>query len=286
LLEPTDILFAVLIGFLQGTTEWLPISSKTQIMILVIGLFGFSGNDAYSLGLFIQGGTVGSAIVYFRKEILGMLRRIPLMILQLIHGSLDFSDYYGRLLFNVIITTIITGSVGLPIYRFISNIFSTLNSLFIMIIVGILLIMTGVVTWYRHSYGLNKLENMKVYDAVAVGLTQAFSILPGISRSGITTSMLLWRKMSQEDAFRYSFIVGIPASVGSSFIALFGGSQLFSLGQIDFFTTIIMLMVSFVVGFISIKFLLKIARAMNFATFTIILGLFTISLSLLFYIFI
>ncbi|AGJ62136.1 putative bacitracin resistance protein [Sulfolobus islandicus LAL14/1] len=104
------ILIGVILGIVQGISEWIPISSKTQVLIVSSSLLGLSFSVAYSFGLFMEIGTIAAAIIYFRREISGLLK-------ALVRMSSRREDYL--LLKFLVIVTIITGLMGVPLYLFV-----------------------------------------------------------------------------------------------------------------------------------------------------------------------
>ncbi|MGB9631477.1 MAG: undecaprenyl-diphosphate phosphatase, partial [Candidatus Methanodesulfokora sp.] len=101
---------ALMLGIVQGISEWLPISSKTQIMIVSSLLLGLNMSEAYSLGLFLESGSLLAAIIYFYKEIKEMLL-----------GVIGRSRMGFRMFLYLVVVTLITGLVGVPLYLFVEE---------------------------------------------------------------------------------------------------------------------------------------------------------------------
>jgi len=123
------ILVALILGVIQGVSEWLPISSKTQILLASMALLGTDTIAGYTLGLLLQGGTVGASVIYFRTQIWQMLKSAPLLLRDLEHLNFGFNDVSERMLWNLALATILTGIIGIPLYRFARDSFTAVNAL-------------------------------------------------------------------------------------------------------------------------------------------------------------
>ncbi|MBW9142021.1 MAG: undecaprenyl-diphosphatase, partial [Candidatus Aramenus sp.] len=105
------VLVGVVLGVVQGVSEWLPISSKTQVLLASTFLLGLSFSVGYSFGLFMEVGTILAAVVYFRREIYGVLKALV--------GRGNQIDVL--LLKYLVISTLVTGAIGVPIYVAVVN---------------------------------------------------------------------------------------------------------------------------------------------------------------------
>ncbi|GAG79046.1 unnamed protein product, partial [marine sediment metagenome] len=139
-----------------------------------------------------------------------------------------------------------------------------------------LLIVTGIVLLiFKRKFGKKTIEAVSdrelIKDSSISGLIQGIAILPGISRSGFTVSTILFEKYDQDQSLKLSFLMSVPvvlASIGMDII--FGEGSVF--GTIDIFTILIIIAVSFIVGYLSMELLLKIAQKINFSYFCILYG--------------
>jgi len=257
-----NILFSILLGLVQGISEWLPISSKTQVLYASYILFGLPIAAGYAFGLFLEIGSLGSAITYFRKD-----------IVALFHDT--------RLFKYLLVVTVFTGIVGAPLY-YITDTYLQHASPFIgipMIVLGIALI--GIGFYIRYSRALPKiggLEQMKVKHYIMVGIAQGIAALPGVSRSGMTVSTMLVMGVKQDQAFRLSYLAYIPASLGA-----FGVSLIFSRHQVA--TDIqavqplglgIAIISALLIGLVTISYLLRLAKTSNIWKLDITLGVIAI----------
>ena len=180
----------IILGIIQGLTEFLPVSSSGHLVIAQKVL------NIDSLRLLIIAtchlGTIFALILFFIKDIFKLFKQI-------------------RLLGYILLVTFITGSIGILGREFFESLFTStkLISLFLFI-TGIVLILTK-----KYLGGMRGINSLDITDASVLGLLQAFSIIPGISRSGMTISGLLFRKVDRETAFRFSFLAAIPAILGA-----------------------------------------------------------------------
>ncbi|ADX84721.1 undecaprenyl-diphosphate phosphatase [Saccharolobus islandicus] len=262
------ILIGVILGIVQGISEWIPISSKTQVLIVSSSLLGLSFSVAYSFGLFMEIGTIAAAIIYFRREISGLLK-------ALVRMSSRREDYL--LLKFLVIVTIITGLMGVPLYLFVIS----LPILGLpMTVLGVVLLIDGIIIYLsRKNYIPRKgLHDLRLRDIIIVGIAQGLAALPGVSRSGITTSALILLGVKPEEAFKLSFISLIPAALGA-----IGVTVLFSkheVSQAVHSVSLSGLLISIVVAtFVSIFFinaLLRFARTNKVVVLVIILGIIAI----------
>ncbi|EZQ11531.1 UDP pyrophosphate phosphatase [Candidatus Acidianus copahuensis] len=141
-----DTLKLVLIGIVQGISEWLPISSKTQVLLTSHFLLGLDVAIAYTFGLFMELGSIGSALIYFRREVKNV-----------------FKD--KKLLVYLVIVTLVTGIIGVPLYIISDKILqNAYNPGIPMIILGIALIIDGIYNWKPRSSRAGMLSK-KVYKS-------------------------------------------------------------------------------------------------------------------------
>jgi undecaprenyl-diphosphatase len=247
-----EALQGALLGILQGITEWLPISSQGQTMLVMIGWLGISPADALSCSIFLHLGTMMAVLIRFRHEFVRMIREID-----------------SKLTRTVVISTIFTGVTGIPLYLLFKESFTGGRQATVLI--GFLLIATGLLLGLKGS-ATRGTEDISFPDMVVLGLVQGFSILPGVSRSGTTLTVLLMRGIRQEDALRISFLISVPAVLGA--MVLDG-----SLGSIPWMTASAMLGSSFLVGYLTMDLLIRFARDVSFSRFCIVLGLLTLLLA-------
>ena len=178
-----DPLQIIGIGIMQGIIEWLPISSQGNIIILMVEFLNYNVENALKLSIVLHLGTVISACIYFRKNILQI-------IINLKNYKFGYEGEINSLTTFILISTISSSIVGLVIF---SNLLSIIESNIILLIIGIGLIVTGIIQ--RSVKSTIKTNNdLNHYVTVITGILQGLAVIPGISRSGITTSYLLLNK--------------------------------------------------------------------------------------------
>ena len=249
-----DFLTAIIAGLMQGIFEWLPISSQGNLLGIFVWL-GSNPQEAIRLAVMLHIGTLLAAIVYFRKEIKQML---------FTKGQNENEKRENKILLTfIIIATLATIITAVPCYFFLEELLGS-SVTFILLILTILLIITGTIQLMKKKVGDGKLTTK---NAILTGLGQGFSVLPGISRSGTTTSVLLFRGFKPEDAFKISFIMSIPAV----FLAdvAYGIFKGFIFDEF----AILALAIAFVVGLLSMDILIKLAKKINFAYFCFVLAI-------------
>lgn len=251
---------AVILGILQGILEWLPVSSQGQVS-LAMYLLRIGKDQTLPFSIFLHAGTMFAAIVYFREDILNLLKKLP-------GYRFDYANQENRLISFLLLATILTGAVGYPLYRLLYETEPLAGESFIALI-GVALIITGLVQKYAKVQGERRNADLNLKDTLLLGVVQGFSIIPGISRSGITTSSLLLRKFGSEGALKLSFIMSIPAVL----IAEIGLTLLGGLPTIGIEEALASVTFSFMFGLLSIHALIKIAKKFKFWAFCIILGI-------------
>jgi undecaprenyl-diphosphatase len=252
-------LYAIILGLVQGISEWLPISSKTQILFASTLLFSLPLAVAYAFGLFMEIGSVGSAVVYFRRDIRSL-----------------FKD--RRLVVYLLVVTIFTGLVGAPLYYLTDKVLtsSPYNIGIPMVLLGLVLIGTGFYIRYSRTKSrlVVGLEEMRLKNFIVIGIAQGIAALPGVSRSGMTVSTMLLMGVKPEQAFRLSYLAYIPASLGAFFVTL-----LLSKSQVDTAIQVveptgvlIAIATSALIGIVVISYLLKFAKTSRIYIIDFVLG--------------
>ena len=259
----TDIWFYLLLGIIQGIVEWLPVSSQ-GILVAVQSQFGISSSLAFKVALWLHIGTLLAVLVYYRHEwkviVTPSNKQVPLRRFLLL-------------------TTIGTAVSGIPI-RLILRLFFDENgglfSGFIYLIIGLALSLTSILLFLGQRQETTKdLQELTSIQEFFVGLAQGLSIIPGVSRSGITVSTLLFHKINGEDSFRGSFIISVPAVLGSTFLEI-ALAVIFSndiLTSIDFFGLFLGILLSLIIGIFTIHGLTHLAKRVNFSYLALALAI-------------
>lgn len=266
----------IIIAVLQGLFEWLPISSSGQVMIFSTALFNISPEEAFSLAIWLHLGTSLAVIFKFRTDFINISKSFLPKAYEVDEINIKKRNW-------VIYATLGTAITAIPLYflfKFlIVSEFTAFQGDIITLVISGLLIITGVILLKtKKIFGELIIDNSPkdriVKDSFISGLTQGFSILPGISRSGVTVSTIIYEKYNQDDALKLSFLMSVPvvfASIGVDII--FGEGSVF--GILDLLTITIITLISFSVGYISIEILLKLANKIQFGYFCILYGILT-----------
>jgi undecaprenyl-diphosphatase len=263
-------LLGIILGVVQGISEWLPISSKTQIIIASNFLFGLTFKEAYALGLFLEAGTFIAALFYFRKEVWRILLALV--------GRGD--DESRRLLIFLVVVTLFTALIGVVIYATVSESLTGAVLGIPMIALGCVLIGDGVIiTIARGRFVPTKgIRDLSLRDFVIIGVVQGVAAFPGVSRSGVTVSAMLLLGINPKDSFKLSFLALIPASIGAAGVtAVLTPDQLsLALSTVGASIILVSILVAVVIGVAFIGVLLRAAGSRRIALLTISLGVLAI----------
>ncbi|KAA0275567.1 MAG: undecaprenyl-diphosphate phosphatase [Acidobacteria bacterium] len=264
-----SVLQAIVLGLVQGLTEFLPISSSGHL--LIVPAFAGWEDPGAAFTAVIQLGTMAAVLLYFRRDLIQIARawwrelRIP---------------FAGRSTDANLGWFIILGTIPIAIFGFIfrNQIESGARSLYL---VGAMLIGFSFVMLAAERYGSRErpIEEIDGRDGAFIGLWQAFALIPGVSRSGATISAGLFRNFNRTAAARYSFLLSVPAVVLSGLFELrdIGGE-----GSVGFAPTAIATLVAFASGYAAIAWLLRYLanHSLNvFVAYRIPLGILVIALA-------
>lgn len=251
---------ALVLGIVQGLTEFLPISSSAHIRIFG-DLFGW-GDPGAAFTAVIQLGTEAAVITYFAKDIGRIISRWFRSLPLAGRNGLPSSDPDARMGWIVIFGTIPIGVLGL---LFQDAIETKLRNLYIVAVV--LALFAVILGWAdRRSAHTKHLDEMTLGDGVLVGFGQAMALIPGVSRSGGTITVGLLLGYTREAAARVSFLLAIPAVVLSGFFQL---AKNFDTASLAAGPTILATIVSFVVGYAVIVWFLKLISTRSYMPFVV-----------------
>ncbi len=253
------LLQAIILGVIQGLTEFIPISS-TAHLILAEKLMGLdvqlTPEQTTAFIAVIQLGTLLAVITYFLRDIIKIILGFIRGNLATISGQGDsWARRDARLGWLIIVGSIPIGIVGLAFRKIIEGKFT--KNLYVigasMILWAILLLIAELTTRKRKT-----MEDLRIGDALIVGVAQVFSLIPGSSRSGTTITGALFAGITRETAARFSFLLSIPAVAASGLLEL--KSAVHSVHGIGTVNLAMATAVSAVVGYVSIAFLLGYLR--------------------------
>jgi undecaprenyl-diphosphatase len=264
-----DLLKAVVLGILQGLTEFLPISSSAHLRIFP-ELFGW-GDPGAAFTAVIQIGTELAVLIYFRKDIW----RIATAWVQSLYRPELRGNVDSRMGWYIIIGSLPIVVLGVLLKDIIENDFRSLW------IIGTTLIVLGIVLGIADRAGKSdrSINRMSMGHAVSLGAAQACALIPGVSRSGATISMGRFLGYDREAATRFAFLLAIPAVVGAGIFELKeipGGDNAYGP-----FPTLVATVVSFLVGYAAIAWLLRYVTTKSYLPFVIYriaLGAFTLTM--------
>ncbi len=263
----------IIIAILQGLFEWLPISSSGQVMMVSINFFGIPPEKAFSLSIWVQLGTAIAVLIKLRKDYIQIIKSVIPRKFKVDEDDIKKRNW-------LIYATIGTAITAIPLYLLfkfviIEGFTATQGDVLTLVISGLLIVTGIVLLTFRRKFGKKTINTVSdrelIKDSSIAGLIQGIAILPGISRSGFTVSTILFEKYDQDQSLKLSFLMSVPvvlASIGMDII--FGEGSVF--GTIDIFTILIITAVSFIVGYLSMELLLKIAQKINFSYFCILYG--------------
>lgn len=252
-----DLVQGIVLGLVQGLVEWLPLSSQAQVIAVSVAVFGSAPIEALNYSIFLHIGTLVAASVYFRKELFSLVK----------------PENRGLLVF-MLVALLATAITAIPTYLFLKQTFTNATAGFVLLLIGVLLIAMGAVQMITKK--AREAKTTKT-NAFILGLGQGFSVLPGISRSGTTTSILLFEGFKVEEALRLSFILSVPSVFAAEI--MFGiaeaGAVAVDAGIIAALAT------AAIAGFASISILMRVAKKINFAYFCFLFGAIYIVMGLL-----
>ena len=257
--NPMNLLHAIILGIIQGLTEFIPISS-TGHLILAEKWMGLertmTPEQITAFIAVIQLGTLAAVIIYFIRDILSITMGFLQGNLLWLRGIRDSSPRKAaRLGWLIIIGSIPIGTVGLLAKNIIEG-GLTKN----LTVIGVSLIVWAVMLFLAEQFGKrrNEIEHIGIREALIIGVAQVFSLIPGSSRSGTTITGALFAGMSREAAARFSFLLSIPAIGASGLLEFKEALQLLS--GVSMVNLAVATAVSALVGYASIAFLISYLR--------------------------
>jgi len=263
---------AIILGFVQGLGEFLPISSSGHLALLQ-HFFGIEGESILLFAVLLHLGTLLSVFVIYWKDIVLLCKELGLTVVDLVTGKGPRinSSPERRLGFLIVVATIPTGLMGVLLKDIFAGFYESL------IAIGIGFLITGTILWIaeRNGRGKTQVEGMKFRHALFIGTMQGIAITPGISRSGSTIFGALVMGLDRNFALRFAFLVSIPAILGSVVMelpdALKIGFPTEIIGPI-----LVGMLVSAVMGFVAIKAMLRLVANLKlsfFSFYTWLLGI-------------
>ena len=262
----------IVLGTIQGITEWLPISSEAAIILVKTrffcgeswygeGVCAESLRDLIGLAVFLHLGTFLAAMWYFRDDVVTLAKTLLLP-----HKLFQREERFLILRF-LIVSTFISGILGYFLIEMVvprAEEHIELGAKAVTLGIGILLVITGFfLLQAKGKKGQRGVIHLRDRDGVLLGFVQGFTALPGFSRSGLTISTLLLRKFEEISALRLSFLMSLPAVLGGNILLNARGFEIT-------LTAIFGLIFSFLFGMLTMHLLFKVAKKVNFGWFVLI----------------
>ncbi len=244
-----NIIQAIILGMVQGLTEFLPVSSSAHL-VLVPELLGVKSTLAFDTLLHI--GTLIAVVYYFWNDVVNMIRAFISSLMDLFQRNFRTGlreDPFKRLSWLVIVGTIPAALLGIFLKDFFEGLFSSVPA------VAVFLLITGFILWgvERLPKGNKEVEEVTFSNSLLVGIAQGCAIAPGISRSGATIATGLFLGFERELAARYSFLLSIPAILGAALVQVKDLTAGFDLSTGVFVAG---LLSSIIFGYLAIRFLM------------------------------
>ena len=257
-----NLLDAIILGIVQGLTEFLPVSSSAHVQIVseLLNVKGLSDKNSATTAFIatIQLGTEAAVLIYFAKDI---FRLASAWFKGLLNKALRTNSDY-RLAWFVIMASIPVGLVGFAFRTFIENEVRTLW------VIAISLILFAIVLYIADRTGkkTKSMKELNTKSSLVFGLGQMLSVIPGVSRSGASISFGLFAGFKRADAARFSFLIGIPAVLASGLYEFKNSYQNLDSNMTG---TVVATVTSFIVGYAVIAGLLKYLNKGSFLPFVI-----------------
>ena len=253
---------ALILGLVQGLTEYLPVSSSGHLAIGA-ALFGINGEENLTFTIAVHVATVLSTLVILWKEIAWIFKGIFKMEM----------NAETRYVLNIIVSMIPVGIVGVFFKDWVEEVFGSG-----LVIVGVMLLLTAALLAFSYYAKPRQKEQISMKDAFVIGLAQAVAVMPGLSRSGstIATGLLLGNK--KERLAQFSFLMVIPPILGEALLdtmkAIKGGAEA-AVGDISLSALVVGFIAAFVAGCIACKWMINIVKRgklIYFAIYCAIVG--------------
>ncbi|MFW9844463.1 MAG: undecaprenyl-diphosphate phosphatase [Candidatus Thorarchaeota archaeon] len=257
-------LWQIIVAIIQGLVEWLPISSEGQVVFFIFNFTSVPTDEIVSLVVWLHLGTSLAVIVRYPKIILNLISLKDRVLLK-----------------RLILATIGTAVTAIPLYIFLKSSISVFQGELLNILVGVLLLVTALALYLPTRQTTDSSQEFETRDvsdreAIVTGLVQGSAVLPGLSRSGVTVSTLLMQRVDKETALRFSFLMSVPAVLGILALEIITGSPIPS--SVTLVDMVLIEATVFIVGLLSMEFLLRLARQVSFWKLCLVLALIAIAI--------
>jgi len=255
----------IILGAVQGIVEWLPVSSEAVLVLIVRHFFdsGAAIEAVIKQALLLHLGTFLAALVYFRKDVR--------LLIEALFNYKSAGSETQKIFKFLIIATLLSGFLGVILLKIFVGLDAglSLSTKAITLAIGLLLLITGALQIRIREEGYKKAGALKIKDGLLLGFVQGLSVLPGLSRSGLTVSTFLLRGFDKFYALKLSFLMSLPI--------VLGGNIIFNFQRLMFSPEMALgLVFSFIFGILTIDLLLKLAKKINFGYFVLFFGILVI----------
>lgn len=257
--DEMEILSVIVLGFIQGIAEFLPISSSAHLIIFrdVFGIgAGMSANMELSFDIALHLGTLLAIGIYFFKDFIQMIQK---------GFTKGVKDSDGKILWYLIAATIPAAIVGVLFEEVIED---AIRNNYLLIAAALAIMGVIIYVADKYSKSTKDIKQMSLKDAILVGCSQVFALIPGFSRSGTTIAAARILGVEREEAAKFSFFLSAPVVCGAVILQLMK-SATWEVIMAHVGTFILGILISFIVGLICIKYLLKYLHKHNFKIFMI-----------------
>jgi undecaprenyl-diphosphatase len=270
-----NVFIAVLLGLIQGLTEFLPISSTAHLTLAgkLLGLVDPQNPEAWTAFIAVmQLGTLAAVLLYFWKDLLRIAVAVVHDMVSFRKGkSLRDTSVETRLAIAIIIGTLPVALLGFALKHVIEGAFTKSIEVIVFSLIALALLLWGAEKVARHTRGI---EKVTWFDGLAIGFAQVLALIPGSSRSGTTITAGLFLGLTRESAARFSFLLSIPAVLASGIYEMTKiHPGVFSLGVSNL---VVSTLVAGVSGYATIAWLLRYLMknsTMAFVWYRILLGI-------------
>lgn len=271
-----DLIQTILMGIVQGLSEFLPVSSSAHLVFTSNFYKVFKGieivqesNQEIFLDIMLHLGTLIAVLIFFRKEVAEIIKALYLGI-----KTKNYTSYNFKLGLYIILGTIITVVIAYPLNEVAGGL------VFKPSVVGVLLIFTGILLLFSEFWAKRHTSktDISMKNSILIAIAQGLAALPGFSRSGLTIATGLLSGMDRSTAARYSFLLSIPIILGSSMVYPLLKIDLHEAITYNWTAIIVGTIISGIVGYICIKYFLKFVSKFSlriFGYYCLIVGLFT-----------
>ena len=261
-----NLIQAILMGIVQGLSEFLPISSSAHLVFTSNFYKVFKGieivqqsNEEVFFDIMLHFGTLIAVLIFFRKEIISILKALIKAF-----KTKDYSDQEAKIGIFIILGTLITIALALPLHDIAEMLVYSPS------IVGGLLVITGIVLFVSEYISKNVVaqkERVDLKSSILIALAQGLAVLPGFSRSGWTIATGLFTGLDRVTAAKYSFLLSIPIILGASMVYPFIKIDFHEALTYNWLAIALGTIVSGLVGYLCIKYFLKFVSKFSLAIF-------------------